>query len=440
MELTLFQKSVLKSIPSDWKAGIMGEVFDRVTRRNTDDCRNTLTISAQHGLVDQEEYFNKIVAGKETENYFLIKNGEFAYNKSYSKGYPVGAIKRLDKYDKGILSVLYICFRINSDEIISEFANQYFANGFLDKQIASVAQEGARAHGLLNISPREFFSLAIPLPPLPEQKKVAAILASVDTKVDLIKKKIQATRVLKKGLMQKLFREGSGQQDASGQWQPHTEFKESELGRIPKGWCVSKLESLIEIKHGWAFPGDFFGNKGPILLTPGNFLKEGGLYFEERNTKRYSGEYSDGYIFSTGDLVVVMTDLSSKCEILGNMGLVEYEEMLLHNQRVGKVECDNSKIIKDFVRHYSQSDYYKRMMLNSATGTTVRHTSPSKIRAIDIPVPSLEEQTRVSEILNALDEKISHLISETEKTNELKKGLMQKLLTGQWRVKVDSAA
>ncbi|HDE0341086.1 TPA: restriction endonuclease subunit S [Staphylococcus aureus] len=156
---------------SDWEEKQLGEVADRVIRKNKNfESKKPLTISGQLGLIDQTEYFSKSVSSKNLENYTLIKNGEFAYNKSYSNGYPLGAIKRLTRYDSGVLSSLYICFSIKS-EMSKDFMEAYFDSTHWYREVSGIAVEGARNHGLLNISVNDFFTILIKYPSLEEQKK-----------------------------------------------------------------------------------------------------------------------------------------------------------------------------------------------------------------------------------------------------------------------------
>ncbi|HDH6541291.1 TPA: restriction endonuclease subunit S [Staphylococcus aureus] len=153
---------------SDWEEKQLGEVADRVIRKNKNfESKKPLTISGQLGLIDQTEYFSKSVSSKNLENYTLIKNGEFAYNKSYSNGYPLGAIKRLTRYDSGVLSSLYICFSIKS-EMSKDFMEAYFDSTHWYREVSGIAVEGARNHGLLNISVNDFFTILIKYPSLEE--------------------------------------------------------------------------------------------------------------------------------------------------------------------------------------------------------------------------------------------------------------------------------
>ncbi|WP_151946118.1 restriction endonuclease subunit S [Aliarcobacter butzleri] len=202
---TEFKDSELGRIPESWNIVKLKDIFERVTRKNIENNNNALTISAQLGLVNQKEYFNKVVASKNLSNYYLILKGEFAYNKSYSAGYPMGVIKRLDNYEKGVLSTLYICFKINSHNINSNYILQYFSAGSFDKELSSIAQEGARNHGLLNVGVNDFFNLRVILPCIQEQEQIAEILSTVDNKLENLKEKKQYFEELKKGLMQKLL-------------------------------------------------------------------------------------------------------------------------------------------------------------------------------------------------------------------------------------------
>ncbi|MHB8170758.1 MAG: restriction endonuclease subunit S [Thermincolia bacterium] len=184
----------------------LGDLFDRVIRKNSEGNSNVLTISAQRGLINQEDFFNKTVASSILDNYYLLKEGEFAYNKSYSNGYPMGAIKRLHMYESGVVTTLYICFRLKKKSGSSvEFFEQYFESGLLNKGLTQIAHEGGRAHGLLNVSPMDFFNLTLTIPEDLEQKSIAQILLASDKEITLLQQELQALKLQKKGLMQLLL-------------------------------------------------------------------------------------------------------------------------------------------------------------------------------------------------------------------------------------------
>ncbi len=189
-----------------WELVALGDCFELINTRNTELNDNVVTISAQLGFLRQEEFFDKRVASKVLENYYLISRGDFAYNRSYSKGYPYGAIKRLSRYDKGVVTTLYICFRLKTDAGCDPaFYEQYFEAGLLNEGLATVTNEGGRAHGLLNIAKNDFFSRKLKRPPLPEQTAIAAVLSDMDAEIAALEAKLGKARRLKQGMMQELL-------------------------------------------------------------------------------------------------------------------------------------------------------------------------------------------------------------------------------------------
>lgn len=189
-----------------WQTLRLEKLFSRVTAKNTEGSTNVVTISAQHGLVRQEEYFNKTVASETLGNYFLLEKGQFAYNKSYSNGYPMGAIKRLNKYEKGVVTTLYICFEASNEATCNgDFFEHYFESGLLNNGLSKVANEGGRAHGLLNVKPSDFFGLTVFVPEVTEQKAIATVLTTAEQEIKTMQAKLSYLRDEKKALMQQLL-------------------------------------------------------------------------------------------------------------------------------------------------------------------------------------------------------------------------------------------
>ena len=188
----------------EWEEIQLKDVAERVTRKNKEDNQNALTISAQMGLVNQQNYFSKQIASRDLSKYYLLHKGEFAYNKSYSAGYPMGAIKRLKLYEKGVVSTLYICFALN-DQLNAGFFEHYVESGALVSELEKIAQEGARNHGLLNISLQEFFEVSFVKPCLEEQIKIANFLSAIDQKIEVAAQQIEQAKIWKKGLLQQMF-------------------------------------------------------------------------------------------------------------------------------------------------------------------------------------------------------------------------------------------
>ena len=175
-----------------WEQRKLGELVDRVVRKNiNNESTLPLTISAQYGLVDQITYFNNRVASRDVSNYYLVLNGEFAYNKSTSDGYPFGAVKRLDLYEKGVLSTLYIVFAPKKEQQIdSDYLTVFFDTDRWHKGVAERAAEGARNHGLLNISAEDFFDIDLSVPKdIVEQKQIGAFIRQLDNLITLHQRK-----------------------------------------------------------------------------------------------------------------------------------------------------------------------------------------------------------------------------------------------------------
>lgn len=205
MQVLLTGKKLLPRFSGEWKVNRLRNIATRHTKRNTIGNTNALTISAQYGLINQAEFFNKAVASDDKSNYFLLEKGDFAYNKSYSNGYPFGAIKRLTRYEVGIVSPLYICFRIKEGSVSGEYLEQYFEAGLMNHEIQAFAQEGARNHGLLNIAVDDFFNSKILLPSPEEQTAIAEIFSTADREIDLLRQDIEQEKQKKKALMQLLL-------------------------------------------------------------------------------------------------------------------------------------------------------------------------------------------------------------------------------------------
>lgn len=206
-------------------------------------------------------------------------------------------------------------------------------------------------------------------------------------------------------------------------------YKQTELGVIPDEWEVKPLEDVFALTSGFAFSSEFFSNIGPIVLTPGNFRLEGGLYFEDRNTKRYSGSYSPKMTFSRGDLLIVMTDLTPDCNLLGKPAFVESDEIILHNQRIGRVIFKNKVVEPQFLFYLLLSKLYLSRIKEKVTGSTVRHTSNKSIYCVELAFPPLPEQRAIAEALGDVDGLLGALDRLIAKKRDLKQATMQQLLT-----------
>ena len=218
-----------------WKAEMLSDFSERVTRKNTKNETNLpLTISSKDGLVDQISYFNKMVASKDISSYYLLKEGEYAYNKSYSVGYDFGSIKRLDHYPMGALSTLYICFALKRHN--SDFIRAYFDSLKWYREIYMISAEGARNHGLLNVPTEDFFQTIHYLPQdTREQRKIANFIITLDRRIDAQQSLVKSLKKYKRGALKAVF------------------TQQVSFSAKPQKWDKYKMGDLISLQSGQDF-------------------------------------------------------------------------------------------------------------------------------------------------------------------------------------------
>ena len=200
----------LRLMPKDeqkeWKVFKLKDFASRITRKNNGATDIPLTISAQYGLIDQRDFFSKVVASADMSGYYLLRKGEYAYNRSTSNEYPFGSIKRLELYNEGAVSTLYLCFSVNENVIISDFAKWYFESSQWYRSVNEICAEGARNHGLLNVPTDGFFNTTHILPTdIKEQMIIAAFLSLIQGKLEKAQTLLDELTRLRNGLMQQLF-------------------------------------------------------------------------------------------------------------------------------------------------------------------------------------------------------------------------------------------
>ena len=283
----------------DWEKRKLGELTERVTRKNKDlVSTRPLTISAQDGLVDQNEFFDKRIASKDVSGYFLVENGEFAYNKSYSNGYPWGAIKRLDKYENGVLSTLYIVFK--STDVNSNFLVTYYNTSVWYKEVSKNAAEGARNHGLLNIAPADFFKTELKIPTSNnEQEKIGAFFKQLANLIALHQRKLDLLKEQKKGYLQKMFPKNGAKVPELRFSGFADDWEERKLGDITK-ISTGKLDANAMVENG---KYDFYTSgikkyridvaafEGPSITIAGNGATVGYMHLADNKFNAYQRTY-----------------------------------------------------------------------------------------------------------------------------------------------------
>ena len=207
-EMVFSQKVRLipKSKRKDWRNYKLSDFTTRVTRKNGGQSDIPLTISAQYGLIDQRDFFSKTIASADMSRYYLLRSGEYAYNRSTSNDYPFGSIKRLELYPMGAVSTLYLCFRVKDDIVLSDLAKWYFESSQWHRGVNEICAEGARNHGLLNVSTDGFFNTVHTLPSDPEEQlAIASYLSLFQARLDSAQAVLEKLLRIRSGLMQRLF-------------------------------------------------------------------------------------------------------------------------------------------------------------------------------------------------------------------------------------------
>lgn len=380
----------------------MSEVTERVTRKNkNNESTRPLTISAQDGLIDQNDFFDKQVASRDVSGYYLVKNGEFAYNKSYSNGYPWGAIKRLDHYDMGVLSTLYIVFKPTN--VSSQFLVSYYDTTKWYKEVAKNAAEGARNHGLLNIAPSDFFSTVLEIPAsIEEQDKIGDFLKKMDNLIAANQRKIDDLKALKNAYLERIFTQSLR---FSGYTEPWVQRK-----------FFDNVKNVIDFRGRTPLKlGMDWSDSGYLALSALN-VKNG--YIDANRDAHYGGE--ELYQKWMGNVKLVKGDVLFTTEApMGNVAQVPDDKGYILSQRTIALQTDEDVTDSTFFAQYLRSPQIQNTLNSVSSGGTAKGVSQKTLTPIRTVVPgNVREQKKIGEILVAMDNLIT--------ANQKKIDLMQK--------------
>ena len=389
----------------EWTKQKLSAVASRVTRKNKGNITDIpLTIASLYGLVDQREYFKKKIASQNMEGYYLLHNGEFAYNKSHSKGFDFGAIKRLDRYDCGALSTLYICFAVNN-KVDSDFMTHYFDSQKWNKEVSIRCAEGARNHGLLNISTNDFFDIDMVLPTdLEEQQKIADFLSNVDEVIAQSEAEVANLQQQKKAAMQKIFSQEVRFKREDGISYP--EWEELPLGQIVE-------QNNIPVEN----PGSNY-----VKLAIRSHCK--GTFHKPINSKEDGLDVDKMYLVEANNLIVNITFAwehaiaITKPEDAGTYVSHRFPQYKFVN---GNIPAFYAYVIKN-----PRMKYEMGLCSPGGAGRN-RVLKQNDFLLIPMARPCIEEQQKIADFLATYDEAISCAKQELDKWKELKKGLLQQM-------------
>ena len=377
-----------------WKAEKLSDFADRVTRKNTNNETSLpLTISSKDGLVDQISYFNKTVASKDMSGYYLLKNGEYAYNKSYSVGYDFGSVKRLDRYDMGALSTLYICFALKKHD--SDFIKAYFDSLKWYREIYMISAEGARNHGLLNVPTDEFFDAKHYIPQdLAEQRKIANFMIALERRIEAQQSLVDNLKKYKRGVVDGIF---SRKLNFS----------------YPQTWAELEISELF-------MPISDKGYSDKIVLT---IVQGEGTMPRDSVDRRIAYDKSTISSYKRvlpNDFILHLRSFEGGLEIVNEEGVVSPAYTILRAR---------NEIIPLFFYTFFRSYWF----INSKLRISVEGIRDGKsinmntFWHIKVPVPSIEEQRHISALISSIDNRIKIAEFEYKRLLQIRVGLMQQL-------------
>ena len=371
-----------KGFTDPWEQRKLGDAFERVVRKNTNnESRLPLTISAQDGLVDQITYFNNRVASRDVSNYYLVYNGEFAYNKSTSDGYPFGAVKRLDWYEKGVLSTLYIVFALKHPEKDdSDFMTVFYDTDRWHRGVAERAAEGARNHGLLNISADDFFDIDTTMPEdKVEQEKIGRLLKKLDTLITLHQRKYEKLVNIKKSMLDKMFPQ-------NGASVPEIRFK-----GFTDPWEQRKVGTLIEDYTEKTVTQ----NQYPVLTSSqqqGIVLQED--YFADRQV---TTDNNVGYYVLPKGYFTYRSRSDTDVFVFNRNNIVDKGIISYYYPVFAPKSCDSNFLLRRL------NHGIKKQLSMAAEGTGQKVLAHAKFKNMVVDVPSQSEQEKIGTILEELD-------------------------------------
>ena len=397
-----------KGYQEDWEQRKLVDLVDRVTKKNQDLVSELpLTISAQYGLIDQNEFFDKRVASKDVSGYYLIENGEFAYNKSTSTDAPWGAIKRLDRYKNGVLSTLYIVFGIKENNPVdSDFLVSYYSTNLWHKGIHEIAAEGARNHGLLNIAPADFFETKLMIPQdIEEQKKIGKYFEELERLITLHQRKCEETKTLKKYMLQKMFPQ-------NGHSVPEIRFS-----GFTEDWEQRKFADFT-----WDAGKR---NKEDLDLEPYAITNEHGFirqrdahddfgYMKDTDRKAYNIVQPNSFAYNPARINV------------GSIGYYKGVENVIVSSLYEVFQTDN--YVNDrFLWHWLKSDEFPRWIEKLQEGSVRLYFYYDKLCECQLYMPSLEEQEKIATFLDDLDHLITLHQHKCEELQNIKKFMLKNM-------------
>ena len=395
----------------EWEEKKLKSIFTKITQRNSDNQNsNVITNSATEGLVSQRDYFDKDIANKDkTDNYFIIKNGDFVYNPRKSSAAPYGPFTQYKLLDDGIVSPLYLCLRKNNSEVESKYLENYFKTTCWHQYIYENGSSGAR-HDRVSIHDDVLLAMPIKVPSLPEQQKIADFLSNVDSIITAETKILNTLQKKKKALMQKLFTR-------------QLRFKSDDGTDFP-AWEEKKLGDVCNVLSGKRVPK---GNKLTSVNTGLKYITVsdmGDKFVSNKDIKYITQEIETKikkYKVITGDIII---------SVAGTLGKVNIITEEFNNANLTE-NCDKltefKGCITEYLFYFLQSEKFLDEINRIKTSSAQPKLALDRLRIFVIPIPIIEEQEKIADCLSIIDSLIQTQQKVVTTWQQRKKALLQQM-------------
>jgi restriction endonuclease S subunit len=367
----------------------LSQIVSRVSERNGEHIDRVLTVSAHHGLVEQESFFTKRVAAKNLTGYLVVRPGTFVYNKSYSAAAPFGVVTYNKSTKPGVVSPLYFTFRPNSDLVLEEYLEYVLNSNTFHQQMARYVKEGGRAHGGINVSVNDYLSVEVPLPTLLEQRRVVDLVSSVDSYIAALQQQADAARVARNAVLSELL--SAGRDD----------------------WTETTLGDVAEYVNGYPFKPEHLGEVGTPVIRIRQLLDP------TEPVDRTSIDVPDKCVLRDGDIVFSWSGtLAVRIWTRGEAFLNQHLFRILPGPKVDKA------LLPLLIEHAIED------LIEKSHGTTMKHITKQSLLPHEILLPPLQDQRRIVDLVSSIDDVVQSTERAVADAKSLRSGLLSAVLSG----------
>ena len=371
-----------------WDIKELSKIANLIKERARNGNYTPMSVTSGVGLVSQKEKFGRDISGNQYSSYFVIRKGDFAYNKSATNLYPEGYISMLKKLEiAAVPNSIFTCFKVNQKEVLPEYLDYLFENNYHGKWLRKFIEVGARAHGSLSIDTKKLFELPIVFPSINEQQKIADCLSSIDALIKATENKIDELKAHKKGLMQQLF-------PAEEKTVPILRFPEFQNAGE---WKQTTIGAICTISNGKSNVQDNVQN----------------------------GKYP---LFDRSEIIKASNKFLFDCEAI----IIPGEGRFIPKYYIGKFDLhQRAYALKDFTCHalfvYHYITAFSFILTQKAVKSTVLSLRMPILEAFPLLLPNIQEQQKIANCLSSVDDLITAQTNRLEALRNHKKGLMQQL-------------